>query len=223
MVDSILDFEKQITPYYTPKHEEYRLHVRKFRETYIDPYIDKWIKHDGHDKGIEGVRDYVKKSVDYGGIYLFPWSYGDWNGEKWDPFYLIVYSQEMSKHVFNLGTEIISMSLGPLQRFASNKTHFNALKEIKSGKKLLSLAISELTGGSDVAQIKTKAIKSNDNKYYIVNGNKYWITTGHRSDYFITLVRTSQQEKGRFGLSLLLIPRIKGVYTSKIPLQGKYT
>ena len=39
MADSILDFEKQITPYYTAKHEEYRLHVRKFRETHIDPYV----------------------------------------------------------------------------------------------------------------------------------------------------------------------------------------
>ena len=93
----------------------------------------------------------------------------------------------MAKHAFTFGTEIISMSLGPLQRYASNNVHKKALKEIKSGKKLLALAISELTGGSDVAQIKTKATKTSDGKYYIVNGNKYWITAGHRSDYFVTL------------------------------------
>eukprot|EP01083_Nonionella_stella_P296158 1006185_1 len=142
MADSILDFERQITPYYSKSHEEYRLHVRKYRETHIDPYVDKWIKLDGHDKGIDGIRDFVKKQVAYGGIYLFPWSYGTWtdsNGisQKWDPFYLIVYAQEMAKHAWSLGTGIISMSLGPLIRYASNDVHKNALKEIKSGEKLV--------------------------------------------------------------------------------------
>eukprot|EP01084_Bolivina_argentea_P284535 487706_1 len=114
MANSILDFEKQITPYYTKAHEEYRLHVRKFRETHVDPYIDKWIKNEGHNKGIAGVRDYVRKQVEWGGVYLFPWSYGTWidsNGinQKWDPFYLIIFVQEMSKYGFSLGTDIISM------------------------------------------------------------------------------------------------------------------
>eukprot|EP01084_Bolivina_argentea_P128748 227514_1 len=120
----------------------------------------------------------------------------------------------MSVNAFTLNIEIISMSLGPLQRYASNQIHKQALKEIIAGEKLVALAISELSGGSDVAQIKTRATKTSDGKYYIVNGNKYWITTGHRADYFVTLVRTS--DSGRKGVSLLLIPRCKGVSTSKI-------
>eukprot|EP00485_Elphidium_margaritaceum_P010880 CAMPEP_0202691732 /NCGR_PEP_ID=MMETSP1385-20130828/6367_1 /ASSEMBLY_ACC=CAM_ASM_000861 /TAXON_ID=933848 /ORGANISM="Elphidium margaritaceum" /LENGTH=408 /DNA_ID=CAMNT_0049347177 /DNA_START=36 /DNA_END=1262 /DNA_ORIENTATION=+ len=223
MTDSILDFEKQNTPYYTPAHREYRLHVRKFREQYVDPYIDKWIHLGDHPRGIQGVRDYVKQMVDFGGIYLFPWSYDTWTDskgvkQKWDPFYLIIYSQEMGVHAFGFGVEIVSMSLGPLIRFASNDVHRKALDEIKAGKKFIALAVSELSGGSDVAQIKSTATKTDDGKFYIVNGNKYWITGGERADYFVTLVRTSQT--GRFGVSLLLIPRCNGVFTSKLKLQG---
>ena len=84
----------------------------------------------------------------------------------------------MDQHAFSLGTEIVSMSLGPLIRFASNDVHKNAIKQIKSGNKLVALAISEMSGGSDVAQIKTNAKKTADGKYYVVNGTKYWITTG---------------------------------------------
>eukprot|EP01084_Bolivina_argentea_P247943 414774_1 len=96
------------------------------------------------------------------------------------------------------------MALGPLERYPASPAIEKAKKEIKAGEKILALTISELGAGSDVAQIKTKAVKTADNKYYVVNGNKYWITTGHRADYFMTLVRTS--DKGRFGVSLLLIP-----------------
>eukprot|EP01083_Nonionella_stella_P036370 99239_1 len=209
MVDSIVDFERQASPYYSSEHNEYRLHVRQFRELHVDPYVDKWIQNEGHPDGHKGVRAYIKTAIKYGGIYLFPWSYNTWNNHQWDPFYLIIYFQEMSVHAFDLGIEIISMSLGPLLQFASNPILQQALEKVKTGDALVALAISELSGGSDVAQIKTKATKTDDGKYYIVNGNKYWITTGHRADYFMTLVRTS--DTGRFGVSLLLIPRGEGV------------
>jgi len=223
MSSSILDFEKQITPYYTPAHEEYRLHVRKYRETLVDPHVDKWIKLNAHHEGPEGLRKFIKQTVAFGGIYLFPWSYGTWRDSKgvsqeWDPFFLIVYSQEMCKHAFHFNTQIVSMSLGPLIRFASNDVHREAIAQVKSGEKLLALAISEMSGGSDVAQIQTTATKTPDGRYYIVEGNKYWITSGDRADLFVTLVRT--RDTGRSGVSLLLIPRCKGVFTSKIKLQG---
>ena len=214
---TLLDFDKQITPYYTSKHEEYRQHVRKWVETEIAPNVDKWIKNGGH----PDIRSYIKKMVQYGGIYTFPWGYGSWCNHKWDPFYMIVYHQEMEKFAYTLGEWIISMSVGPLHRFASNATHKKALQQILDGEKLCALAVSEMKAGSDVAQITTTATKSADGSHYIVNGNKYWITTGHRADYFVTLVRTGPVSRGRNSVSLLLIPRCSGIYTSKIKLQGQ--
>ena len=98
--------------------------------------------------------------------------------------------------------------------------HKKALQEIKTGDKLVCLAISEITGGSDVASIATTAKLTEDGKNYVINGNKYWITGGCRSDYFVTLVRTGPVENGRNAVSLILIPRQKGVFTSKLKLQG---
>ena len=70
-----------------------------------------------------------------------------------------------------------------------------------SGKKVMSLAVSEPTHGSDVANLSTTAERKGD--YYIVNGAKKWITGGTRASFFTTAVRTGGA--GAKGLSLLLV------------------
>ncbi len=60
--------------------------------------------------------------------------------------------------------------------FGKSQFHKNAIEQIGNGNKLICLAISEMSGGSDVKSIKTTARLSNDGSHYIVNGNKYWIT-----------------------------------------------
>lgn len=82
--------------------------------------------------------------------------------------------------------------------------------EVLSGKKKMSLAITEAFAGSDVAGIRTTAEKSKDGSHYIVNGTKKWITNGMFSDYFVTGCKTAK------GFSVLLIPRCEGVETKLI-------
>jgi len=67
------------------------------------------------------------------------------------------------------------------------------------------LAITEPWGGSDVANIKTTAVKTPCGKFYIVNGMKKWITGGYYSDFYNTAVRTG--DKGAKGISLIVIER----------------
>jgi len=94
------------------------------------------------------------------------------------------------------------------------------------GKKIICLAITEPSGGSDVANLQCRAVKTDDGRHYIVNGEKKWITNGayagtsatylgfrfHShltllcSDYFTVAVRTGEG-KGMAGLSLLIIDR----------------
>jgi len=66
----------------------------------------------------------------------------------------------------------------------------------------MSLAISEPTAGSDVANVATTAKKEGD--YYIVNGSKKWITGAHIANYLTATVRTGGPGLG--GLTMLLIP-----------------
>jgi acyl-CoA dehydrogenase len=75
------------------------------------------------------------------------------------------------------------------------------LPQILSGKKISALAITEPSGGSDVANIRTTARRDGD--HYIVNGEKTFITSGIRADYVTTAVRTGGPGPG--GVSLLLI------------------
>merc|ERR1719499_1069867 len=68
--------------------------------------------------------------------------------------------------------------------------------------------------GSDVAGLRTTAVKTPDGKHYIVNGLKKWITGGMMADWFTTAVRTGGP--GHRGVSCLVIPRSAGVKTTKI-------
>ena len=75
------------------------------------------------------------------------------------------------------------------------------LPEILSGNKISALAITEPSGGSDVANLRTSARR--DGAFYVVNGEKTFITSGMRADYITTAVRTGGPGAG--GVSLLVI------------------
>ena len=71
-------------------------------------------------------------------------------------------------------------------------------------------------------RLATRAVKSEDGKYYIVNGTKKWITNGIWSDYFTTAVRTSSSPGDSAGVSILLIPRTEGVITRRMKMGGQW-
>merc|ERR1719494_574276 len=84
------------------------------------------------------------------------------------------------------------------------------MKECLTGEKRICLAVSEPWVGSDVASIKTAAVKTACGKFYLLNGMKKWITGGLDADYFTSAVRIENK------LSFLLVPRIKGVQVKRI-------
>lgn len=93
------------------------------------------------------------------------------------------------------------------------------VKECLTGEKMISLAITEPTAGSDVANLKTTAEKTECGKYYIVNGEKKWISTGIFADYHTTAVRTGGPGAG--GISLLLLEKsMPGIKTREMNCQG---
>lgn len=101
--------------------------------------------------------------------------------------------------IYNFGTEEMKKNVG---------------KRVILGEANSALAISEPFAGSDVARIRTTAVKTPDGRFWIVNGVKKWITEGCYSDYFVTAVRTGTDGAG--GITMLLIERGEGVETSQI-------
>lgn len=93
------------------------------------------------------------------------------------------------------------ISVEPIYRLGSKSLKQEILPQIISGQKGSSLAITEPSGGSDVANMKTKARLDGDS--YILSGEKTFITGGMRSDYFVVAARTSGA--GLAGISLFFI------------------
>ncbi len=85
---------------------------------------------------------------------------------------------------------------------AEQKAHF--LPRILSGEDYWCQGYSEAGSGSDLASLKTRAVRHGDK--YIVNGSKMWTTHAHHANWIFALVRTDQEAKKQEGISFLLIP-----------------
>jgi alkylation response protein AidB-like acyl-CoA dehydrogenase len=108
----------------------------------------------------------------------------------------------------------VNIGLPPVIYFGNNEQKNKWVPPVLLGEKRICLAISEPSGGSDVAGILTTAKLSSDNRHYVVNGIKKWITGGTAADWFVTAVRTGGP--GHNGLSFLMIERSQGVSTNRI-------
>ncbi|MEJ0027815.1 MAG: acyl-CoA dehydrogenase family protein [Rhizomicrobium sp.] len=89
---------------------------------------------------------------------------------------------------------------------------------IASGAKLPTAVFTEPSGGSDVAALKTRAVK--DGEVYKITGNKTWITHAARADMMTLLVRTNPEKPGYRGLSMFLAEKPRGTETEIFPAKG---
>src|ERR1700761_5285978 len=184
------------SPFYTAEHEAYREVVRRFVEKEIEPYAHEW------DEAGEFPRGLYQKAAAIGLLGLgFPEEYG---GMEVDRFMWIVAVQELARAgAGGVSASLKSNSIGapPIARAGSEEFKARVLPQILSGRKISALAITEPSGGSDVANLRTVARRDGD--CYVVNGEKTFITSGMRADYITTAVRTGGP--GASGVSLLLI------------------
>lgn len=185
------------SPFYNEDHDAYRQVVRQFTQNEIAPYVHEW------DLAGEVPRELYKKA---GAIGLFgdgfDAEYGG-HGQR-DALMRLVIMQELCRAgsggvVASLFSNYIG--LPPIQRSGSDEVKARVIGPCQSGDAIAALAITEPSGGSDVARIRTTARRDGDD--YVVNGQKTFITSGMRADFFTTAVRTGAE--GAAGLSLLLI------------------
>ena len=186
------------SPYYTPEHDAFRDVMRRFVAKEITPYADQW------DEEEEFPRELYKKASQIGMLQLgFPEEYG---GLPTDGFFRIILSEELAQAGSGgVSASLMSHTIGspPIARLGHEGMKRRVLPEVLSGEKISALAITEPSGGSDVANLRTTARREGD--HYVVNGQKMFITSGVRADYFTVAVRTGGPGMG--GVSLLLIER----------------
>lgn len=184
------------SPYYTDEHRAFRDQVRRFVEGEIKPHVDAW------DEAGEFPRALYKKAAALGLFGLgFPESLG---GIDADPFFSLLLNQEIARAGSGgLAASLFSHGIGlpPVARFASEAVKTRVVPQVLAGERIAALAVTEPSGGSDVAAIKTSARRDGD--HYVVNGTKTFITSGLRADYLTVAVRTGGP--GAAGVSLLLV------------------
>jgi acyl-CoA dehydrogenase len=199
-----------LSPYYSEDHETFRAQVRKFVDKECVPHIEQW------EQAGELPRELHKKAAAAGILGLgFPEDCGGMGVT--DPFYAIAMTDELMRAGSGgLVASLLSHGIGspPIARAGTPEQKQRFVAPVLAGEKIAALAITEPSGGSDVAAIKTSAVREGD--VYVVNGSKTFITSGMRADYITTAVRTG--EPGMGGVSLLVLEAGMPGFT-RTPLQ----
>lgn len=185
--------------YFDESHQLVRDSVRRFVEREILPYIAEW------EEAEEFPRELYRKAGAAGILGIgFPERYG--GSYEGDLFAKVAASEELMRSgsgglVAGLGS--LDIGLPPVVKWAKPALRDRIVPEVLAGEKIIALAVTEPSGGSDVASLKTRAVR--DGVYYRVTGSKTFITSGVRADYYTVAVRTGGEGFG--GVSLLLIEK----------------
>jgi alkylation response protein AidB-like acyl-CoA dehydrogenase len=179
-------------------HDRLRESIGAFVEKELAPHSAEWEETTFPDS-------VIKRMGDLGFLGLsMPEEYG---GQGGDYFCNLVLSEEMSRS--NSGGLVMGvavhtdMAMPPINLFGSEEQKQEWLVPAIKGDKILCLGITEPDAGSDVAGIKTRAVRDGDD--YVINGSKTYITNGHRADV-IVLVTKTDDSKGYDGHTLFLVP-----------------
>jgi len=200
--------------YFTEEHDFFRKSFADFLNKEVVPHIDEWEKTGTIDRSI-----WPKfGEMGYFGL-KYPESYG---GTDLDIFYTVIFLEELQK--INSGGFAAAMwahaylAMTHLNAEGSDAIKEKYLTASAAGEMIGCLAISEPFGGSDVAGMRSTAVKYGD--HYVINGSKTFITNGVYSDYLIVAAKTDP-EAGNKGISIFLIDRdTPGVSASKLDKLG---
>jgi (2S)-methylsuccinyl-CoA dehydrogenase len=187
--------------------------MRKFADGQVVPFAQEW-----HLKNQYIPLDIIGQMSELGVFSLtIPEDYGGMGLGKES---MCVVSEELARGYIGVG------SLGTRSEIAAELILGSGTEEqkrkwlpkIASGEVLPTAVFTEPNTGSDLASLKTRAVRHGDT--YKVYGNKTWITHPVRADLMTLLVRTNQAEKSYRGLSMLLAEKPRGSDADPFPARG---
>jgi len=200
--------------YFTEEHEAFRISFRDFLQKEVVPHIDKWEKTGTIDRFI------WKKFGEMGYFGLnSPEEYG---GLNLDLFYTVIFLEELQK--INSGGFAAAMwahaylAMTHVTKEGDDRIKKAYLTPSIEGDKIGCLCITEPFAGSDVAGMRTTAVKKEDT--YVLNGSKTFITNGVYSDYLIVAAKTNPEDKYN-GMSIFVVDRTTpGISSIKLDKLG---
>ncbi|CAM1366223.1 conserved hypothetical protein [Tenacibaculum sediminilitoris] len=200
--------------YFTEEHEAFRQSFKDFLQKEVVPHIDKWEKEGAVERFIWkkfGEMGYfgLNQPEEHGGLGL-------------DLFYTVIFLEELQK--INSGGFAANMwahaylAMTHVNKEGDDRIKKEYLTPSIEGDKIGCLCISEPFGGSDVAGMRTTAIKKGDT--YVINGSKTFITNGVYSDYLVVAAKTNPEDKHK-GMSIFIVDRdTPGISSTKLDKLG---
>lgn len=184
--------------YLGEEHEIFREALRKFLEKEAAPYYDQWEK----DKQVP--RSFWKKAGEQG--FLCPQIDEKYGGLETDFGYAVVLSEEFER----IGTGLVGVGLHNdivmpyIETYGTEEQKQRWLPKSTTGELISAIAMTEPGTGSDLAAVRTTAMKDGDD--YIVNGEKTFITNGNLADLVVVVCKTDREaDPAHRGISLLVV------------------
>ncbi|HSH99530.1 MAG TPA: acyl-CoA dehydrogenase family protein [Reyranella sp.] len=128
----------------------------------------------------------------------------EYGGTGWSATQRYIFARESmaadAPRIFAMGLRMV----GPvIMKFGTPEQKTRYLPKIVAGDIVFCQGYSEPGSGSDLASLKTRAVRDGDD--YVINGTKIWTTGAHLADHMFCLVRTSAEGKPQDGISFVLI------------------
>ncbi|GAA1102886.1 acyl-CoA dehydrogenase family protein [Nocardioides dubius] len=184
---------------YDADHESFRGSVAAFLDREVKPNLEE------HAANKALPREFWLGAGAQGFLGLeIPEAYG--GSEAGDYRFNAVLTEELNKVNAALGSCVgihADITAPYLVELGTEEQKQRWLPGVASGEILLAIGMTEPSGGSDLAALKTTAVRDGDD--WVINGSKTFITNGYSADLVITAVRTSP-EKGARGITLFAIP-----------------
>jgi alkylation response protein AidB-like acyl-CoA dehydrogenase len=185
---------------FTDEHEMLRESIRAFMDREVAPNVEAWEETTFPD-------DIVRRMGQLGFLGLsMPEEYG---GQGGDYFTNVVLAEEVARAGsggFLMGLSVhTDMVMPPILEFGTEEQKQRWLVPGIAGEQIYALGITEPDAGSDVAAIRTRAVRDEAAGEWVINGAKTYITNGHRAS-MIALVTKTDPDAGYGGFTIFLVP-----------------
>ena len=182
-------------------HNDFREMFAKFSDDVIAPLAEETHRKDAI------IPDTVLKQLAELGVFgiSIPEEFG---GSFTDHLVMIIATEELSRGSLGAGGSVLTrpeICAKALLAGGTDEQKARWLPRMASGEKMVCVAVTEPNTGSDVANVKVTALRTNGG--YLISGEKTWVTFAGRSEVFCLLARTGPQDSGHKGLSLFLVEK----------------
>jgi len=187
--------------YFNEEHTMLRDQIRRFVEQKVMPVAEDW------EETGKVPREILQEMGELGFLGIrYSSEYG---GSEMDTLGSVILAEELGRSTFGgfAVTVLVhtDMASPHLDNFGNKEQLAQYMPDIISGKKIVGVAVTEPDVGSDVAGIKTRAVKDGDD--YLLNGSKMFITNGVHGDLFFVSAKTDNEAKPSRGITIFAVEK----------------